>query len=260
MLLAARDGAELDGLVTVGRCLAGLGRHELLLTQAVGDEASLADAVAATRARRDELATGRVTARAAAFVSRAFGPDMARLALTHDADLMVVERLRGDRTRRIHLARVWRSCSSALRAMSPCSPARRRLAFADGIAVLFAGGEHDWAAAELGAWLAAGASARLQLIGVRGRDGGDASRLLASASIAIQQVVGIDVEPVLADAGPGRPGGSRRLGRCGRRGAVAALAARGPRRVAAHTRWRPPLRRSSSTAARVPAASRRASS
>ena len=89
---------------------------------------------------------------------------------------------------------------------SPCDVAvlagSAPLPVADGIAVLFAGGDHDWAAAELGAWLAAGVPARLQLVGVRSHDGGDASRLLASASIAIQQVVGIDVEPVLADAGP----------------------------------------------------------
>ena len=102
MLLAARDGADLDGLVAVGRCLAALGRHELLLTQAVESEASLADAVAATRARRDELAADGVTARAAAFVSRAFGPDMARLALTHDADLMVVDGREEIAVRRIH--------------------------------------------------------------------------------------------------------------------------------------------------------------
>ena len=223
VLLAARDGAELDGLVRIGRCLAGLGRHELLLTQAVGDEASLADAVTATRVRRDELATGRVTARAAAFVSRAFGADMARLALTHDADLMVIERLEGiapDGSVSESLA--------LLLERSPCDvallAASAPLAFADGIAVLFAGGEHDWAAAELGAWLATGASARLQLIGVRGRDGGDASRLLASASIAIQQVVGIDVEPVLADAGPD--------------GLVAAAGSAGVAVVGLSPRWR----------------------
>ena len=90
--------------------------------------------------------------------------------------------------------------------------------------MLFAGGEHDWAAAELGAWLATGASARLQLIGVRGRDGGDASRLLASASIAIQQVVGIDVEPVLADGGPD--------------GLVAAAGSAGVAVVGLSPRWR----------------------
>jgi DNA-binding SARP family transcriptional activator len=222
VLLAAWDGAELDGLVRIGRCLAALGRHELLLTQAVEDEASLADAVTATRARRDELATGRVAARAAAFVSRAFGPDMARLALTHDADLMVVEPREefgpdGSISEDLALLFERSTCDVALLAGS--AP----LAFADGIAVLFAGGEHDWAAAELGAWLAAGASARLQLIGVRGRDG-DASRLLASASIAIQQVVGIDVEPVLADAGPD--------------GLVAAAGSAGVAVVGLSPRWR----------------------
>ena len=201
VLLAARDGAQLDGLVAVGRCLATLGRHELLLTQAVESEASLAGAVAATRAHRDELATAGVTARAAAFVSRAFGPDMARLALTHDADLTVADRLGeiaadGSIPEDLALLLERSPCDVAL--LAGAAP----LPFADGIAVVFAGGEHDWAAAELGAWLAAGASARLQLVGVRGRDGSDASRLLASASIAIQQVVGVDVEPVLADAGP----------------------------------------------------------
>jgi DNA-binding SARP family transcriptional activator len=223
VLVAARDGAELEGLITVGRCLAALGRHELLLTQAVRHEASLADAVAATRALRDELVTGGVTARAAAFVSRAFGPDMARLALTHDADLIMVERLEeiapdGSISDSLALLLERSPCDVALLAGS--SP----LAFADGIAVLFAGGEHDWAAAELGAWLATGASARLQLIGVRGRDGGDASRLLASASIAIQQVVGIDVEPVLADAGPD--------------GLVAAAGSAGVAVVGLSSRWR----------------------
>ena len=125
---------------------------------------------------------------------------MARLALTHDADLMVVdgrEEIASDGSVSEGLALLLERspCDVALLAGSPPLP------FADGVAVLFAGGDHDWAAAELGAWLAAGASAPLRLIGVRGRDGGDASRLLASASIAIQQVVGVDVEPVLADAG-----------------------------------------------------------
>ena len=200
VLLAARDGTALDGLAAVGRCLAGLGRHEVLVTQAVESEELLADAVAATRAQRDELASAGVTVSAAAFVSRAFGLDMARLALTHDADVMVVDAELG------HEGSVPDDLALLLE-RSPCDVAllagSAPPSFADGIAVPFAGGDHDWAAAELGAWLAAGASARLQLIGVRGRgDAADASRLLASASIAIQQLVGIDVEPVLADAGP----------------------------------------------------------
>ncbi len=223
VLLAARDGTELQGLVAVGRCLAGLERHELLVMQAVASEGALADAVAATRMRRTELASAGIAARAAAFVSRDFGPDLARLALTHDADVMVVdgrEEIASDGSISEHLA--------LLLERSPCDVAvlagSASLRFADGIAVLFAGADHDWAAAELGAWLAAGGSSPLQLIGVRGRDGADASRLLASASIAVQQVVGIDVEPVLADAGP--------------EGLAAAAASAGVAVVGLSPRWR----------------------
>ena len=91
----------------------------------------------------------------------------------------------------------------------------------------FGGSEHDWAAAELGAWLAAGSGARLHLIGARRRahdDGADATRLLASASLAIQQVVGIDVEPGLADPGPD--------------GLVAATSSAGIAVVGLSPRWR----------------------
>ena len=91
VLLAAASTAELPGLVAVGRCLSRLGRHELLLIQTVAHEALLADAIAGTRAWRDALAAEGVTARAAAFVADELGPDVARLARTHDADLIVVD-------------------------------------------------------------------------------------------------------------------------------------------------------------------------
>ena len=231
VLLAARDGAALDGLPPSAGAWPVSAGTRCSITQAVESEALLADAVAATRAQRDDLASAGVTASAAAFVSRAFGPDMARLALTHDADVMVVDAelgAEGSVPEDLALLLERSPCDVALLAGS-APPS-----FADGIAVPFAGGDHDWAAAELGAWLAAGASARLRLIGVSGRgDAADASRLLASASIAIQQLVGIDVEPVLADAGPdGLVAAASSAGRRRRR-AVAALAARGPRRVAA---------------------------
>ena len=72
-----------------------------------------------------------------------------------------------------------------------------------GIFVPFGGGEHDWAALELGAWLASALSAPLRLVGTeadpaRGRS--DASRLLADASLAVQRVVGVETTPLLADA------------------------------------------------------------
>ena len=68
------------------------------------------------------------------------------------------------------------------------------------VLVPFAGHAHDWNAIEVGAWLAG--AAPLRLLGVRGVRGRDASRLLASASLALQRSTGRAAEPVLVDAGP----------------------------------------------------------
>ena len=74
------------------------------------------------------------------------------------------------------------------------------------IMVPFGGADHDWAALELAASIAAGTGAGLQLLGAaaRGDDDRDASRLLSNASILVQQYAGIAAEPVLAQ--PGRDG------------------------------------------------------
>jgi hypothetical protein len=70
--------------------------------------------------------------------------------------------------------------------------------------VAFAGHEHDWAAVELGAWLAGNRCLPLRLLGTRadpasGRP--DASRLLAIASLALQRGLGVTAEPVLVPPG-----------------------------------------------------------
>ena len=72
------------------------------------------------------------------------------------------------------------------------------------VLVPFGGGPHDWAALELGAWLARATDRPLRLLGVLGDpEAGkrDASRLLAAASLAVQQLVGVPTEPVLLPAG-----------------------------------------------------------
>jgi len=71
------------------------------------------------------------------------------------------------------------------------------------VLVPFAGAEHDWAAVELGAWLARARGVALQLAGATAvADGRDASRLLASASIAVQRALGVATEPVLVEPDP----------------------------------------------------------
>ena len=71
--------------------------------------------------------------------------------------------------------------------------------------VPFGGAEHDWAALELGSWIASASEAPLKLLGAAAGDGaGDSSRLLANASLVVQQLAGIETEPVLVE--PGREG------------------------------------------------------
>ena len=69
------------------------------------------------------------------------------------------------------------------------------------VLVPFAGADHDWAAVELGAWIAASRDAPLRLAGLE-EVTRDASRLLASASLAVQRVVGVASEPLLVPPGP----------------------------------------------------------
>ncbi len=75
------------------------------------------------------------------------------------------------------------------------------------VIVPFGGAEHDWTAVELAAWIAGARGATIRLLGTtaapeRGRR--DASRLLARASLLVQQVAGIETEPLLVP--PGRQG------------------------------------------------------
>jgi hypothetical protein len=62
--------------------------------------------------------------------------------------------------------------------------------------VPFVGAQHDWSAIELGAWLAGAWDVPLRLAGPS-LEGRDASRLLASASLAVQRALGVAAEPLL---------------------------------------------------------------
>ena len=71
----------------------------------------------------------------------------------------------------------------------------------------FGAANHDWAALELGAWVARATGTPLRLIGAASDerdDSRDASRLLADASLIVQRTAGIVAEPLLAS--PGREG------------------------------------------------------
>ena len=131
----------------------------------------------------------------AAFTSITPGVDLARLATEQDADLLLVDAPAG----LLEDARL-----IALLEDAPCDVAvvvGDRALQAGPVLVPFSGAEHDWAAVELGAWLAQVARARR--CSSRGRapapGGRDASRLLASASLALQRALGVHADPVIVE-------------------------------------------------------------
>ena len=95
-------------------------------------------------------------------------------------------------------------CSRRRRATSPCSssgPGCPRSTPQHPVMVPFGGGDHDWAALELAAWIATAHDTPLKLLGAAeaSNGDGDASRVLSSASLVVQQLAGVATEPVLVD-------------------------------------------------------------
>jgi DNA-binding SARP family transcriptional activator len=197
VLLAARKPVRLDGLLGAAEALASRPDRELLVSLLVDDEAALQDASTVLYDVRERLGS---RGRAAAFVSSGRGNDILHLTRSHDPELVLVEGGPDDLS----------APGSELAAVLESSPADVAVMFApplartdgEGVLVPFGGGEHDWAAVELGAWLATANAEPLRLVGARaGAQPGDrdASRLLADASLAVQRLVGIAAEPLLVD-------------------------------------------------------------
>jgi len=155
--------------------------------------------VASVSGRRDALG---VNARAAAFTTADPVGDVLRLAAAYDVELVLLNAppdvdatpLPGD-----------------LRTMLERSPADVAVVAGTpvewtqgmGVFVPFGGAEDDWAALELGAWLASAVAKPLRVIGTRAdprRGQRDASRLLANASLAVQRLAGVNGEPLLVEA------------------------------------------------------------
>lgn len=197
VVLVGREPARLEALLAVAEPLARQPARELIVGLLVDAEARLHQATSALASVRRTLAS---PARTAAFVASRGSDDVLHLARSHDADLVLLD-ARQDVAESGGL-------SPDLIDVLERSPADVGLLFTPGFAaaggggvlVPFGGGEHDWAAVELGAWLAAATGESLRLVGARTdpRHGGrDASRLLADASLAVQRLVGVAAEPAL---------------------------------------------------------------
>jgi DNA-binding SARP family transcriptional activator len=196
ILVAPRESDRLDLLLSLAEPLARRPPKELILTRAVSDAGDLAATTAALQERRATLQAAGIAARAAAFVSATPADDIVRMALEQEVDLVLLDGS-ADPLREPMLTSVLTS--------APCD-----IGIVFGAAVRsgpvlvpFVGAEHDWAAIELGAWAAGALGVSLLVAGPsQGPGGRDASRLLASASLAVQRTLGVAAEPLLLEPGP----------------------------------------------------------
>ncbi|MGZ4380660.1 MAG: BTAD domain-containing putative transcriptional regulator [Gaiellaceae bacterium] len=181
-------GSVICAVPALATLVARLGdeQRELVLVDLVADPAELRERAAALRGGE---------ARTAAFVSESPGADLVRLASEQDAELVVCGPLEPQELERLL---VGATCDVALapRPELPFEPSGPLL-------VPFGGDRTEWAALELAAWLARAHGLELRLLGTEAAEGRrDASRLLASASLALQRFAGAQAEPVLVPPGP----------------------------------------------------------
>jgi DNA-binding SARP family transcriptional activator len=156
--------------------------RELVLVALAADASELAG-------RTVELHTLDPNARTASFTSSSPGDDLTRLAEEQGAELLVTGPLPSPPTTSCDLALALRP-EVGFRPQGP-------------VLVPFGGGREEWAALELGAWLARAHGLPLRLLGSEARQGRrDASRMLAGASLALQRFARTKAEPVLVPRGP----------------------------------------------------------
>ncbi len=182
------------GFLPSGESLALQPPRELIFLQ-LADRDELASVTESLNVRRAELLERGVVARVASFASKAPAHDVVRLAVEQNVDLLVVDappELLDDAVLRALLDRA--PCDVAVLVPHDSAPASGH------VLVPFAGGEHDWSAVELGAWIAGARGVQLQLAGPVHEDR-DASRLLASASLVVQRMLGVSAVPLLVEDG-----------------------------------------------------------
>jgi DNA-binding SARP family transcriptional activator len=191
-----------EGLLDVAEALARRPPRIVVLARLVSDAADLQAASAWLEERRGLVEARGVLARAASYTAASPGSELARLASELDVDLLLANapsNLLVDGTPDGQLTDLLEKapCDVALLVPREATPAGP-------VVVPFGGAEHDWAAVEIGAWLARAADASLRLAGsaaVPEQGKRDASRLLSHGALAVQRVLGISAEPLLTQPG-----------------------------------------------------------
>ncbi len=220
ILLAPQNDEALSQLLGIARLLAGSQPpREILLARLVPpprratvsgglqtEFRMLSAADQQLQGVRSELLNDGIAARAVAFTSSEPGADLVRMAEREPVDLILMDGRRpllGAGVPRGEVGVVLRDAAADVGVLVAREDQQVLTDSDSPVVIPFGGAEHDWAALELGAWIASASGARLELLGAA--DGGgearDPTRLLANASLVVQQFAGIAAEPIVAERG-----------------------------------------------------------
>jgi DNA-binding SARP family transcriptional activator len=203
-ILVLTGEERIDDLIGIAEPLSAGSERELILIRFTAAPDQLAAATAALSELRDEIAARGVASRIAAYTTAEAGAEIAQLATEQAVDLVLAKAppgLPGSGAVGEPLATL------LLRTPSDVALLTTGTGVLGGPVVTpFGGAEHDWSAIELAAWLASSLGTTLRLLGTEADpmvERRDASKLLARASLLVQQVVGIVTEPRLIPPGEG---------------------------------------------------------
>jgi len=218
ILVAPQEERNIDRLLGLAEPLAqsqpprdlilvGLVRPARISTGVRTDDRELARVSGELDRRRRELLAAGFAVRTAAFTSADPGGDLVRLAGEREVDLLLLDGRRpllGEGVPRGAIGTVLEHAVCDVAVLVERVTTTPEIGPDHPVVVPFGGAAHDWAALELGAWIATVHGARLLLLGVEADpESGerDASRLLANASLVVQQLAGIAAEPLLVERG-----------------------------------------------------------
>jgi hypothetical protein len=244
ILVAPQTDAALDQLIRLAEPLAHWEPpHELIITRFVEASRGIRNGVRgglqtenlllerasqAINEERARLAAEGLVARGVALTSSNAGADLVRIVEREPVDLVLTEgrrRLFGEGVPLGDVAEVLEHAASDVAVLVAREGDEIRLGPTVPVLVPFGGAEHDWAALELGSWLAASTGAPLKLLGAGGQsDDTSVTRILADAGLLVQQATGIDTEPLVVAGG--------------RDGIVAAASGAGLLVIGLSERWR----------------------
>ncbi|MEA2478012.1 MAG: hypothetical protein QOC87_2211, partial [Actinomycetota bacterium] len=215
ILVAPQDGKNIDALLELAEPLCrSEPRRELILARVLSpskiatgiaaEDRELDRATAELNTRRASLLERGLQARTVAFTSPDPTADLLAMTAHEDVDLDLI-----DGRRPLLGEGVPRGAVGALLDKVECDVAvlveRTRspnLTNNAPVVVPFGGAEHDWAALELGAWIAHERGVTVKLLGAASGQGErDASKLLGNAALVVQRFAGVAAEPQLVEPG-----------------------------------------------------------